>query len=136
MNSDLAGNGEGGLRDPERLEPEGAPASAEISAQTTLGAVHLTVADLMATPGSQAAFLCAGGYHHHIGADIWESAGASPPPPGSASLRHGTVGLPSSAERDSVLARVAEAGQEQQDLDGNPSVRDPAGNVLVLTVGV
>jgi catechol-2,3-dioxygenase len=46
MNSDLAGNGEGGIRDPEQLEAEGAPASAEISAQTTLGAVRLTVADL------------------------------------------------------------------------------------------
>src|SRR5207237_808262 len=69
---------------------------------TIMGHVHLKVADvtetvrfyrdllgfgLMAQLGSQAAFLSAGGYHHHIGANTWESAGASPPPSGSASLR-------------------------------------------------
>jgi catechol 2,3-dioxygenase len=121
-----------------------------LSEGAIVGHVHLRVAaidetiafyrdvlgfGLMAALGSQAAFLSAGGYHHHIGANIWESAGASPPPAGTASLRHMTVVLPGSAERESVLARVAEAGQNQQDLDGNPSVRDPSGNVLVLTVG-
>ena len=94
---------------------------------TTMGHVHLKVAaieetvrfyrdvlgfGLMAALGSQAAFLSAGGYHHHIGANVWESAGASPPPPGSASLRHATIVLPTGAERDEVAQRVADAGQE------------------------
>jgi catechol 2,3-dioxygenase len=78
----------------------------------------------MAQLGSQAAFLSAGGYHHHIGANTWESAGASPPPPGSASLRHATVVLPSERERDELLERL---GADEA------LVRDPSGNALLLT---
>ena len=78
---------------------------------------------LMAQLGSQAAFLSAGGYHHHIGANTWESAGASPPPSGSASLRHATIVLPSEQERDALLGRL---GSDE------PLVRDPSGNALLL----
>ena len=117
---------------------------------TAMGHVHLKVAripetvsfytevlglDLMASFGSSAAFLSAGGYHHHIGANIWESAGASPPPPGSAALRHATIVLPDEAERERVLARIAESGQEERATDAGPAVRDPAGNTLVLAAG-
>ena len=105
---------------------------------TIMGHVHLKVADvtetvrfyrdvlgfgLMAQLGSQAAFLSAGGYHHHIGANTWESAGASPPPSGSASLRHATIVLPSEQERDALLGRL---GSDE------PLVRDPSGNALLL----
>lgn len=121
-----------------------------LSEGTIVGHVHLKVAaiaetvafyrdvlgfDLMAELGSQAAFLSAGGYHHHIGANIWESAGAPPAPPETASLRHLTVVLPDSNEREKVLGRVAEAGHSPQPIDGDPSVKDPSGNVLLLTVG-
>ena len=83
---------------------------------------------LMAQLGLQAAFLSAGGYHHHFGANTWESAGATPPPPGTAALRHATIVLPDAVERDRVLDRVARHGYT---VDGS-TVRDPSGNALVL----
>jgi catechol 2,3-dioxygenase len=106
---------------------------------TVMGHVHLRVAtipetiefygrvgfDLMAEYGSQAAFLAAAGYHHHLGANIWQSAGAPPPPPGTAALRHATLVLPDEAEREAVLARVEQEG---------PFVEDPSGNRLLLEV--
>jgi catechol 2,3-dioxygenase len=114
---------------------------------TVVGHVHLCVAripdvvefyrdvlgfDLMALLGDQAAFLSAGGYHHHIGANTWESRDATPPPPGSAALRHATILLPSPEERDLVVARVAASGQEPEQHPDGPLVRDPSGNALVL----
>ena len=116
---------------------------------TVVGHVHLCVAqipevvafyrdvlgfDLMAALGDQAAFLSAGGYHHHIGANTWESRGAAPPPPGSAALRHATIVLPSLEDRDRVVERVVEAGQEPEHHPDGRLVRDPSGNSLVLTV--
>jgi catechol 2,3-dioxygenase len=115
---------------------------------TTVGHVHLCVAripetvafyrdvlgfDLMLELGDQAAFLSAGGYHHHIGANTWESRGASPPPPGSAALRHATIVLPTTEERDRILARVAESGQEPETHPDGPLVRDPSGTFLLLS---
>ena len=114
---------------------------------TTMGHVHLRVAgigetesfyrdvlgfDVTAHLGDQATFLAAGGYHHHVGANVWDSRGATPPPPGSAALRHATVLLPDDAERDRVAGRVADAGGEVADMDGGRLVRDPAGNALLL----
>jgi catechol 2,3-dioxygenase len=116
---------------------------------TIVGHVHLKVADvgetvafyrdalgfgLMAELGSQAAFLSAGGYHHHIGANTWESAGAGPAPAGTASLRNMTVVLPDSRGRETVLARLAQCGYRTESQDGEPSVRDPSGNLVLLTV--
>jgi catechol 2,3-dioxygenase len=118
---------------------------------TVMGHVHLRVAsipdtiafyrdvlgfDLMAQLGAQAAFLSAGGYHHHIGANTWESAGAAPPPEGAASLRHATIVLPDAAERDRVLGRAADAGYAFEDSDDGPRVRDPSGNALVLALAL
>ncbi|MGZ4389986.1 MAG: VOC family protein [Gaiellaceae bacterium] len=115
-----------------------------------MGHVHLRVADipatlafyrdllgfeLMAEYGDQAAFLAAGGYHHHLGANTWESRGASPPPPGSAALRHATIVLPGQADRDRLLALVEEAGHDVEETDDGPLVRDPSGNALVLVAG-
>src|ERR687888_1419525 len=118
-----------------------------LPAGTTMGHVHLKVASIPATVEfyrdllgfdlvvervPQAAFLSAGGYHHHLGANTWESAGASPPPDGSAALRHATIVLPSTEERDEVVRRVAEGGQETTDTSAGPLVRDPSGNAVVL----
>ncbi len=115
---------------------------------TVMGHVHLQAAaipdtvsfyrdllgfDLMAQLGNQAAFLSAGGYHHHLGANTWESAGAAPPPPGSAALRHATIVFPDAAERDRVAGVVSNSGRELADADGGPIVRDPSGNALLLT---
>jgi catechol 2,3-dioxygenase len=127
----------GELADPESEPFDGLPPG------TVMGHVHLKVAaipetvafyrdalgfGLMATYGTQAAFLSAGGYHHHLGANTWESAGASPPPPGTAALRHATIVLPDEEERDRVFTRLAAAGHDVED----ESVRDPSGNTLVF----
>jgi catechol 2,3-dioxygenase len=90
--------------------------------------------DVMVRYGSDATFLAAGGYHHHIGGNVWAGRGASPPPPGSAALRHATIVLPDTTERDRVAGRVADSGQEPEPLDGGDIlVRDPGGSALVLT---
>ena len=131
------------LDDPETEPFEGLPAG------TVMGHVHLKVAGipetidfyrdvlgfgLTAQLGEQAAFLSAGGYHHHVGANTWESAGAPPPPHDTAALRHATVVLPDDAARDEVVSRVEAAGLPVEDHDGDPLVRDPSGNALVLVV--
>jgi len=89
---------------------------------------------LMAQLGAQAAFLAAGGYHHHIGLNSWESRGAPPPPPGTAALREATVVLPAAAERDEVLGRVRASGRSPHERAGAPAVDDPSGNTLLLAV--
>ena len=115
---------------------------------TTVGHVHLRVADvqatvgfyrdvlgmgLMAQLGQAAAFLSAGGYHHHVGGNTWESHGARPAGPGFATLRHATIVVPDAAERDRVAARVADSGREPEALEsGGILVHDPSQNRLVL----
>jgi catechol 2,3-dioxygenase len=125
----------------------GPEAFTRLPAATTMGHVHLKVAripetiefyrdilgfGLMAALGSQAAFLSAGGYHHHVGANTWESAGAQPPPAGAAALRHATILLPTVQARDDVVARVAGTGGEVDETADGLLVRDPSGNGLVL----
>jgi catechol 2,3-dioxygenase len=129
------------LDDPETEPFEG------LADGTVMGHVHLQVSeipgtiafyrdllgfDLTAQLGPQAAFLSAGGYHHHIGANTWQSAGAAPPPPGSAALRHATIVLPDTAERDRVAGAISDAGLELDEGEGGPIVRDPSGNALLL----
>ena len=90
-----------------------------------IGHVHLKVADLdralsfycgvlgfelMQRYGDQAAFVSAGGYHHHIGLNTWESAGGSPPPPGSTGLYHLAILYPTRAALADALRRVQDAG--------------------------
>jgi catechol 2,3-dioxygenase len=114
---------------------------------TIVGHTHLRVADvpstiefyrdvvgfpLMAALRDMAAFHGAGGYHHHIGANIWESAGAQPAPTGTATLRHATILVPDAAERDRVAARVADSGQDPEQREDGVLVRDPSGNALLL----
>jgi catechol 2,3-dioxygenase len=133
-----------GVLDDPAAEPfDGLPAG------TAMGHVHLKVSsipesiafyrdilglDLMAQLGEQAAFLSAGGYHHHVGANTWESAGAAPPPPGTAALRQATMLLPDDDARSQVVAAVESSGLPVEDKDGEPLVRDPSGNALVLSV--
>ena len=90
-----------------------------------IGHVHLKVADLERALGfyvgvlgfeltqyfgSSAAFVSAGGYHHHIGLNTWESLGGSPPPPGATGLYHTAILYPTRAELAAALRRVVEAG--------------------------
>jgi catechol 2,3-dioxygenase len=92
---------------------------------TRIGHVHLKVADLeralgfyrdvlgfelMQRYGDQAAFISAGGYHHHIGLNTWESKGGKPPPPGTTGLFHTAILYPTRAALADALHRVQEAG--------------------------
>jgi catechol 2,3-dioxygenase len=129
------------------LDGAGTAPYAGLPGDTTMGHVHLHVADVgeaerfyrdvlgfdqIARLGDQATFLSAGGYHHHVGANTWAGAGATPPPPGSAALRRATILLPDPAERDRIVDRVAAVGGEVEEADGQPLVRDPSGNALAL----
>jgi catechol 2,3-dioxygenase len=93
-----------------------------IAAKTRIGHVHLKVADidrslafycgvlgfeLIQRYGSEAAFIAAGGYHHHIGLNTWESKGGSPPPPGTTGLFHLAILYPSRADLADALRRLA-----------------------------
>jgi catechol 2,3-dioxygenase len=133
----------GELDDPATAPFDGLPGG------TVMGHVHLKVAEieptvafyrdvlgfaLMAQLGPMAAFLAAGGYHHHLGSNTWESSGAPAPPEGSAALRHYTVLVPGDAERERIVARVEHAGLNVVDHGGDPLVRDPSGNALVLAL--
>jgi catechol 2,3-dioxygenase len=128
------------------LDPAGEPFDGLPDA-TRIGHVHLKVAaieptiafyrdvvgfDLMAQLGGQAAFLSAGGYHHHLGSNTWESAGCAPAPAGVARLLHATIVVPDAAERDRVLGRVSDGGQEPVDTPDGPLFLDPSGNPLVV----
>ena len=95
-----------------------------IGAGVRIGHVHLKVADLERAIGfyrdvlgfevtqyfgRQAAFLSAGGYHHHIGLNTWESAGGSPPPAGRTGLYHLAILYPARAELAGALRRLIAA---------------------------
>jgi catechol 2,3-dioxygenase len=99
--------------------------SAPIAAGTRIGHVHLKVAnidralqfycgvlgfELVQKMGNQAAFISAGGYHHHIGLNTWESAGGSPPPPGTTGLYHLAILYPTRADLADALKRLAANG--------------------------
>jgi len=107
-----------------------APAPAPIDSAVRIGHVHLKVADLERALafycgvlgfelqqrfGTQAAFISAGGYHHHIGLNTWESAGGSPPPPRSTGLYHVAILYPTRVLLADAVRRVLTAGVE---LDG------------------
>jgi catechol 2,3-dioxygenase len=126
--------------------------SAPVDPRVDIGHVHLKVADLERAiafycgvlgfeltqrMGTQAAFVGAGGYHHHIGLNTWESRGGSPPPPGTTGLYHVAVRYPDRASLADALRRLIEAGVS---LDGAADhgvsealyLRDPDGNGLEL----
>lgn len=96
-----------------------------IHAGARIGHVHLKVADLdralgfyvgvlgftlTQRYGAQAAFVAAGGYHHHLGLNTWESAGGRPPPPGSTGLFHTAILYPTRAALADALKRLVAAG--------------------------
>ena len=96
-----------------------------IPAGARIGHVHLKVADLdravdfyrhglgfdlMTRFGNQAAFLSAGGYHHHIGLNTWESQGGSPPPPGTTGLYHFAINYPERRDLAAALKRLLDYG--------------------------
>ncbi|MFI5370019.1 MAG: VOC family protein [Candidatus Eisenbacteria bacterium] len=122
-------------------------------AGTDIGHVHLRVADLdralgfwhgvlgfevTERLGSRAAFVSAGGYHHHIGLNTWESRGGQPPPPGHTGLYHVAIRYPDRRALARAVRRVLEAGIPLEGAaDHGVSValylRDPDGNGVELT---
>lgn len=127
---------------PARLE-EAPP----LAAGTIVGHVHLRVADLakaeefyVGTLGFEvtsrydrtALFVSAGGYHHHVGLNTWQSLGAPPPPPDAAGLRHFEVVFPGAGARDQVVARLTRAGIAMEECDTGLLARDPSGNGVLL----
>jgi catechol 2,3-dioxygenase len=124
----------------------------KIHPDVRVGHVHLKVSDLdralhfyrdilgfelTQRYGSQAAFLSAGGYHHHIGLNTWESSGGTPPPPGSTGLYHLAIVYPTRAELADALRRVLQArlpleGASDHGVSEAIYLRDPDGNGVEL----
>ena len=125
---------------------------APIHPHVRIGHVHLKVADLdralgfyrdvlgfevTQRYGRQAVFLSAGGYHHHIGLNTWESAGGSPPAPGTTGLYHVAILYPSRAALADALRRVVRAkvrldGAADHGVSEALYLRDPDGNGVEL----
>ncbi len=117
---------------------------------TTIGHVHLHVSELDPAVNFYrdllgfedqgissrlgAAFVSAGGYHHHLGLNTWLGAGAPPPPPGSLGLRHFTIVLPEEAELERLVARLHQAGVPVETVDEGVILRDPSQNGVVLAL--
>jgi catechol 2,3-dioxygenase len=125
--------------------------SETIDPRTDIGHVHLKVAELdraigfyrdvlgfelMQRMGDQAAFLSAGGYHHHIGLNTWESRGGSPPPPGTTGLYHFAIRFPDRPSLARAVKRVVEAGIRIGASDHGVSeaiyLADPDGNGIEM----
>jgi catechol 2,3-dioxygenase len=132
----------------------GAPVARPIDPGVRIGHVHLKVADLerslafycgvlgfelIQRYGTQAAFVSAGGYHHHIGLNTWESKGGSPPPPGTTGLYHVAILYPTRAALADALYRLAQAGIPLQGASDHGVsealyLSDPDGNGIELYV--
>jgi catechol 2,3-dioxygenase len=135
---------------PSRLQMKNP--SKVVHPEARIGHVHLKVADLeraiafyrdvlgfelTQNYGGQAAFLSAGGYHHHIGLNTWESRGGSPPPPGATGLYHFAILYPTRAALADALRRLIAAkiqldGASDHGVSEALYLRDPDGNGVEL----
>jgi catechol 2,3-dioxygenase len=131
---------------------EAAPDPSPIHPAVRIGHVHLKVADLERAIvfyrdvlgfeltqryGRQAAFLSAGGYHHHIGLNTWDSSGGLPPPPGTTGLYHLAILYPTRTALADALRRLTEAkipleGSSDHGVSEALYLRDPDGNGVEL----
>ena len=134
------------------VEKKSTSTARPIAAGTRIGHVHLKVADLdralgfycgvlgfelIQKYGTQAAFISAGGYHHHIGLNTWESKGGSPPPPGSTGLYHTAILYPDRRELADALKRLMDAkipldGASDHGVSEALYLRDPDENGVEL----
>ena len=128
----------------------------KLPAQADIGHVHLKVSDLersiafyrdvmgfeiTARYGKQAAFLSAGGYHHHLGLNTWESEGGSPPPRRATGLFHFAIRYPDRKALAIALKRLVEAGVPVQGVADHAVshsiyLSDPDGNGIELTIDI
>jgi catechol 2,3-dioxygenase len=125
--------------------------TARMPAGTTIGHVHLQVAELSEIEAfyggilgldvtvrlyQQALFMSAGGYHHHLGLNTWQSHGGSRPVPGAVGLRDYELKLGDGDDLGRILSRAAAAGYPVED-GGDasaPQLRDPSGNAVRLVL--
>lgn len=123
-----------------------------INSGVRIGHIHLKVADLQRALdfycgvlgfeltqryGAQAAFISAGGYHHHIGLNTWESLGGPPPPPGCTGLYHTAILYPTRAALADALRRLMKAkipldGASDHGVSEALYLRDPDQNGVEL----
>jgi catechol 2,3-dioxygenase len=135
-----------------KIVPDAAPAATPIDSGVRIGHVHLKVAELdralafycgvlgfelMQRVGPQAAFISAGGYHHHIGLNTWESRGGSPPAPGTTGLYHLAILYPTRAKLADALRRLVAAkipldGASDHGVSEALYLRDPDENGVEL----
>jgi catechol 2,3-dioxygenase len=128
---------------------DGEVADTPVSAGTSMGHVHLNVADLdagesfyagllgldvtaRAYPG--ALFLSAGGYHHHIGLNTWRGEGVPAPPVGALGLRSYELTLPTPEELDGAISKLRGNAADVDVASGSAFTRDPSGNGVRLAV--
>lgn len=118
-----------------------------IAAQTVMGHVHLQVSDVAAARafyttviglehqqdyGSQASFLSAGGYHHHVGINSWHSRGSAPRPADGLGLRYFELVLPEAGMLAGLRQRAEQAGLSVEPHNGGLLVRDPSQNGVLV----
>lgn len=117
-----------------------------VAAGLRMGHLHLHVGDIeralafyrdvlgfavQANLGS-AAFVSAGGYHHHLGFNVWNGRGVAAAPPPAVGLRRWTIQLPTDADVTGLRGRVEAAGHSAEHLDGGFEVRDPWGTAVAF----
>jgi catechol 2,3-dioxygenase len=140
------------MLNPKMERPDDKENSKGIHPEVRIGHVHLKVSDLdralafyrdvlgfavTQRYGRQAAFLSAGGYHHHIGLNTWESHGGTAPPPGHTGLYHLAIVYPTRAELANALRRLIKAGIPLEGASDHGVsealyLRDPDGNGVEL----
>jgi catechol 2,3-dioxygenase len=136
----------------EAVGKNAATTTRSIDPRVDIGHVHLKVADIdrslgfyrdilgfdeMQRHGDQAAFISAGGYHHHLGLNTWESRGGSPPPPGTTGLYHVAIRYPDRRTLGDALRRLVDAkwpidGATDHGVSEAVYLRDPDGNGIEL----
>lgn len=121
-----------------------------LPAGSRMGHVHLHVRDLDEAVGFYsgligfdvtgisrgfgAAFVSAGGYHHHLGLNTWAGRGAPPAPADRSGLRLFTIEVPTAADLEEVTVRLSRGGAAPKDAPGGVAVRDGSGNRALITV--
>jgi catechol 2,3-dioxygenase len=131
------------LKEDEKLD-------VSIPPETRVGHVHLHVRDVAEAidfyhgiigfdvmgiaKEFQMGFVSAGGYHHHLGLNTWQGAGAPPPPADAVGLRYFTIDLPDQKAYDEVVARVDAAGLPSNQTEAGLLLHDPSQNGVILRV--
>ena len=125
---------------------EGEPSVAQASPELRIGHVHLRIGDVegalefwrdligfeVMTRFPSAAFIAAGGYHHHLGLNTWRGEGVPPMPSGTVGMRHWTIVLDSAASVDELRARLVRGGAPVEDRADGLRTRDPWNNAVVV----